>query len=111
MMRLILVTAAASLALAASASASPAGPTLIIHQMVADYAKWRPVYDAHKPVRDSAGLRNCRVQSATDDANDVLVICDVTSMAKAKAFTTSKSLADAMKGAGVVGKPGFFLQP
>jgi hypothetical protein len=111
-MRFYLTAGAAAAALlfcSSAALAGPAGPTLIIRQMVADYAKWRPGYDAHKAARDSAGLENCRVQSSTDDANDVLVICDVTSMDKAKAFTTSKSLADAMKGAGVVGKPGFYF--
>jgi hypothetical protein len=108
MMRLFLAAAAASLL---CSSAALAGPSLIIHHTVADYAKWKPAYDAHKSVRDSAGLKNCRVQASTDNANDLVVICDVTSMEKAKAFTLSKSLADAMKGAGVVGKPDFFLLP
>ena len=32
----------------------PGPPLLVIHQRVADYAKWRPVYDAHKSARDDA---------------------------------------------------------
>ncbi len=107
MMRLFLAATAASLFLASSVSA--AGPTFVIRQTVADYAKWRPIYNAHKPVRTRVGLTNCRVQSTTDNVNDVFVTCDMADVAKAKAFTSSKNLAEAMAKAGVVGKPEFFF--
>jgi hypothetical protein len=106
MMRLFLTAAAASLSIASAASAAPAGPPLlVIHQIVADYATWRPIYDAHQPARTDAGLTNCTVRSSADDPNSVFVACVMADLAKAKAFTASKSLADAMKSAGVVGKP------
>ena len=108
-MRLFLAATAASLFLASSVSA--AGPTFVIRHTVADYAKWRPGYDAHKAVRTSAGLTNCRVQSATDNANDVVIICDMADVAKAKAFASSKNLAEVMAKAGVVGKPEFYILP
>ena len=114
MMRLILAGAAVvSLSMASQVSAAPAGPSLfVIHHTVADYAKWRPGYDAHKSVRDAAGLSNCEVRTAIGHPNDVSIACEMTDLAKAKAFTKSKSLADAMKKAGVVGKPDFyFLSP
>ena len=108
MMRLFLAGAVVSLSVVSQVSAAPAGPQLlVIHQIVADYAKWRPVYDAHKSARDEAGLTNCSVRSTTANPNDVYVACEMADLAKAKAFTTSKSLADAMKNAGVVGKPDF----
>jgi hypothetical protein len=108
MMRLVLVATALSLSAVSMAAAAPAGPALlVIHHKVADYAKWRPGYDAHKPVRTAAGLTNCRVRSSVDDPNDVFIACEMADVAKAKAFTTSPSLAKAMKGAGVVGKPDF----
>jgi hypothetical protein len=81
----------------------------MIRQTVADYAKWRPVYDAHQSVRTSAGLTNCRVQSSADNVNDVWVFCNMASVAKAKAFSASKDLAGAMARAGVVGKPDFYF--
>jgi hypothetical protein len=93
---------------ATTASASPAG-LLVIRQTVADYAKWRPAYDAHQPVRDEAGLSNCTVRSSVDNPNEVFVACTMADVSKAKAFTTSKSLADAMAAAGVVGKPDFYF--
>jgi hypothetical protein len=110
MMRLLLTAAVASLAVTSSVWAAPAGPPLlVIHTSVADYAKWRPVYDAHQPMREAAGLTNCSVRSTTDNPNDVFVACDMADVAKAKAFTRSKSLADAMRKAGVVGKPVFYF--
>ena len=81
----------------------------MIRQTVADYAKWRPLYDAHQPARDAAGLTNCHVRSTTGNPNEVFVACEMTDLAKAQAFTKSKSLADAMKNAGVVGKPDFYF--
>ena len=110
MMRSLLAGAAVSLLVVSQALAAPASPRLlVIHTMVADYAKWRPVYDAHQPARDAAGLTQCMVRSTTDNPNDVFVACQMTDVAKAKAFTASKSLADAMRKAGVVGKPVFYF--
>jgi hypothetical protein len=113
MMRLFIAGAVVSLSVVSQVSAATAGPPLlVIHQRVADYAKWRPLYDAHQSARDAAGLTNCHVRSTTSNANDVFVACEMADLAKAKAFTASKSLADAMKKAGVVGKPSFdFLGP
>jgi hypothetical protein len=106
MMRLFLTATVASLAIATSVSAAPAGPPLlVIHQIVADYAKWRPGYDAHASARTDAGLTNCSVRTEADNPNSVFVACVMADLAKAKAFTASKGLADAMKNAGVVGKP------
>ncbi|HEY2483075.1 MAG TPA: hypothetical protein VGI30_12895 [Caulobacteraceae bacterium] len=101
--------AAAAMSLACSASAGVTGKTLVIRQTVTDYAKWRPIYDAHRAVRASSGLSNCRVQSSDGDVNDVVVICDMADVAKGKAFASSKSLAEAMARAGVVGKPSFYF--
>ena len=79
--------------------------TMMIHHQVADYAKWRIAYDADQANRKAAGLTNCRVQRSLDDANDVLIMCNMTDLTKAKAFASSKMLADTMSKAGVVGKP------
>lgn len=108
MMRLFLAAAVLSLAAAASTSAAAAGsPLLVIHHKVADYAKWRPAYDADQPARTAAGLTNCQVRSRVSDANDIFIACQMADAAKARAFTTAPRLAAKMKGAGVLGKPEF----
>lgn len=107
-MKRMIIAAAAALAVAGSASAAPVG-LLVVHQTVADYAKWRPGFDAHKPARDAAGLTDCQVRQAGGDPNNVYVACQMSDLAKAKAFTESPGLADAMKHAGVTGKPEFIF--
>ena len=86
--------------------------TMIVHHQVADYAKWRVAYDADEPGRTAGGLVNCRVQRSLDNANDVVVTCNMTDIAKARAFASSKKLMDTMTKAGVMGKPQIlFLTP
>ncbi len=113
MKRVLLAGAVAALivgCVGSTALAAPGGgPLLVIRAKVADYAKWRPVYDAHQSARDEAGLTNCMVRSTVENPNEVFVACLFADLAKAKAFTTSKSLADAMREAGVVGRPEFFF--
>ena len=123
-MRLLIAATAAALAISAaiaeprtmmgsgpmrSSGMSMDGQTLTIHHQVADYAKWRVVYDADQPNRKAAGLTNCRVQRSMDDANDILISCDMADVAKARSFTSSKTLADTMSKAGVMGKPQFMF--
>lgn len=83
--------------------------TMLIHHQVTDYAKWRTAYDADQTNRKAAGLTNCRVQRSMDDANDVMISCSMTDVAKARAFTSSPALKDTMSKAGVIGKPQFLF--
>ena len=87
-------------------SARMMGPgTMIIHHKVTDYAKWRVAFDADQVNRTAAGLSNCKVQRSMDDANDVMISCAMADVAKARSFADSKTLADTMSKAGVMGKP------
>jgi len=120
-MRLLFAATAAALTISAAAAEPPTvgsgpmrssgmsmgGQTMTIHHQVADYAKWRVAYDADQANRKAAGLTNCRVQRSMDDANDVLISCDMADVTKARSFTSSKALADTMYKAGVMGKPQF----
>lgn len=63
-------------------------PTLAAQITIGDYAKWRPVFDKNKPLRDKAGLRNVRVD-----------------VAKAREALGSPEIRSAMQEAGVVGPP------
>ena len=108
----MLAAAVAVISMAAPAFAKDASAKMIIHNAVADYAKWRPVYDADTENRTKAGLTDCQVHASADNANDLFVVCDMADLAKGKAFATSKALATTMAGAGVIGKPDiYFLTP
>ena len=59
-------------------------PTLAVQLKIGDYAKWRPVFEKHKALRDKAGFTNTHVYRQADDANGVLIWTDVADVAKAR---------------------------
>jgi hypothetical protein len=99
-----LISAAIMLATNTLASA---GEVFVIHHKVADYAKWRPVFDQHKATQEAAGLTNPRVYHALDNTHDITIVFDMADAAKAKAFAASKDLRARMTAAGVQGRPTF----
>ncbi len=90
--------------------ATPASPaiTMLIKQKVANFAKWFPGYEAHDSARAASGLHNFVVGRGIKDSNMVLVALHVDDTTKAKQFAMSPGLMEAMKKAGVIGKPTFF---
>jgi len=91
----------------ASAAVAHAAEVFVIHHAVADYAKWRPVFNSDKPNQEAAGLTNPRVYHSLSDPNDITIVFDMADPTKAKAFATAKRLKTKMAEAGVVGKPQF----
>jgi hypothetical protein len=78
---------------------------MIIHHRVQNYETWRPVYDAHEPVRNAAGLSNGRVFRSAEDPDDLVILFDMADRQKAEAFVASENLKVAMQRSGVQGKP------
>jgi hypothetical protein len=78
---------------------------LTLHFKVTDYTAWRNGYDAHEQNRRSAGITNGRVFRRVEDPNDVVVVQDVTDVAKARTFVTSEDVKATMQKSGVIGSP------
>jgi len=92
--------------------AAEAAGVMIVRHEVANYAKWRPVFDADSANQLAAGLTNPRVYQAAGDPGDVTILFDMADLAKAQAFGASDALKAAMMKAGVTGKPEVsFLNP
>ena len=96
---------ASVLGLSLMTGAAHAAGMMIIHHKVANYAKWRPVFNADKPDQKAAGLTDPRVYQAVGDPNDLTITFDMADPARAKAFATAPKLKLVMKNAGVIGKP------
>jgi hypothetical protein len=79
--------------------------TLFVRHTVADYAKWRAVYDDFGAARGPLGVTGAAVYQAADNPNDITVTHDFASLDKAHAFAGSSELKNAMANAGVVGAP------
>ncbi len=82
---------------------------ILVRHKVADFAKWKPVYDAHLSARQNAGLKEEHLFRDADDPNEVLLLFSAEDLDKAKAFTTSDDLRQAMEKAGVSEKPDVYF--
>jgi heme-degrading monooxygenase HmoA len=82
---------------------------MLIRHKVADFAKWRPVYDAHASARHNAGLKEEHLLRNADDPNEVILLFSTEDLDNAKAFTASDDLRQVMQKAGVSDKPDVYF--
>jgi uncharacterized protein YbjT (DUF2867 family) len=80
---------------------------MAIKHKVRDFGSWKSVYDSFPPT--AAGALFARVNRATEDTNDVLVVTGWNTVKDAQAFKSNPELASKMAAAGVVGPPRFEL--
>jgi hypothetical protein len=82
---------------------------VLVRHNVADFAKWKPVYDAHLAARQKAGLREKNLLRGVDNPNEVVLLFEAEDLKRAQTFVESSDLREAMQRAGVVGKPDVLL--
>jgi len=82
---------------------------MLVRHKVADFAKWKPVYDAHSSSRQKAGLKEEHLFRNAEDPNEVLLLFSMEDVDKAKAFAASDDLREAMKKSGVSDKPDVYF--
>ena len=79
---------------------------LYVRHTVEDYAKWKEGFDKHAPARQAGGATDeAYVMRNVDDPNEITAILGWSDLEKARAFTQSASLKEAMQKAGVTGPP------
>jgi hypothetical protein len=88
---------------------APAKPSnvMVMQFKVADFAKWKPMYESRDSIRHSYGLSNYIVGRGLDDPNMAIVFLKMEDASKAKELTASQGMKDRMKEAGVTGKASF----
>lgn len=93
-------------------SASPASTIvntpqnmLVVMHKVANYSKWKPIYDGHDTARLAAGLHNYVIGRGVQDSNMLLIALKADDTTKAKVFSKDPGLKQAMQKGGVVGVP------
>ena len=82
---------------------------MLIRHKVADFAKWKPIYDAHDSARQNAGLREEYLLRNVDDPNELILLFSAEDLEKAKAFAASDDLRQSMQRAGVIDKPDVYF--
>ena len=84
---------------------------MLVRHKVADFAKWKPVYDDHLPARQKAGLKEVHLLRNIEDSNEVILLFSVEDPDKAKAFAASDYLRQVIQKAGVNDEPDvYFLE-
>jgi hypothetical protein len=82
---------------------------LLVRHKIADFAKWKVVYDSHEPIRQAAGLVEEHIWHNVDIKNEVFVLSAVHDLEKARAFLSSADLREAMERAGVIDEPNVYF--
>jgi hypothetical protein len=79
--------------------------TMFVKIRVANFEKWRKVYDRLERIREQHGFFGHSIYRDASDPNIVLILNHAKDMAEAKKFGASQTLHDAMAEAGVQGPP------
>lgn len=78
---------------------------MFVRHTVRNYGKWRRGYNAFDRERRKMGVKRHAVFRSVANPNDVTVWHDFASIAKGKAFASSRRLREVMKAAGVKSAP------
>lgn len=79
--------------------------TVLTHIQVQDYAKWRPVFDELKALREAHSLTTERVLRSTANPNEIFIEMNYRDAAAGRAYMTSPELRAGMQKAGVLPPP------
>jgi hypothetical protein len=80
---------------------------LLIRVRVADYAKWKSIFDERQSSRTQHGGKRHWIYRSADDGNDVAISIEFPTADQAKAYAADPGLREAMSRAGVSGQPEF----
>ena len=79
---------------------------IYVRHNVEDYARWREGFDKHAPARQASGATDeVYIMRNVDDPNEITAVLGWSDLEKARTFTQSASLKEAMQEAGVTGSP------
>jgi len=81
---------------------------LFVRHKVADFARWKGVFDSYAAAQEESGLVIDRLLHTTDDPPEVVMLFRVTDVKKAEAFMNTPEAAAAKDESGVIGEPEFF---
>lgn len=80
-------------------------PWTYVRHRVADYNKWKEVYDQTAEFKRRYGWKRYQLFQVAGDRTDILVLEEFATVEQARAFLASDDLRMAMEHAGVIGPP------
>jgi hypothetical protein len=83
---------------------------MLCRNRVADFSKWKGVFDSHAQAHRDAGLNLKEIWRAVEEPNNVFFLFEVTDNGKARAFISNPAAAEAAKTSGVLDGEYHFLE-
>ena len=74
---------------------------MLCRNRVADFARWKAVFDSHETAHQDAGLRLAGIWRSVEEPNNVFFMFEVTSMQKAREFISAPPAQDAADDMGI----------
>jgi hypothetical protein len=78
---------------------------MAITHIVKDFAVWKKIFDEHESMRKANGITVRAIGRDMKNPNKVLLFLNIEDLQKAKDFSMSKDLKEAMQKSGVISKP------
>jgi hypothetical protein len=78
---------------------------VLVHHEVADYHRWRAVFDSALDFRHHGGEQSCRIFRKTGNPNDLTLLFEWDNLEHAQRYMSSPELRSKMGEAGVQGVP------
>ena len=75
---------------------------MLCRNRVADYSKWKAVFDSNAEAGRGAGLKLVNLRRAVDEPNNVFFMFEVANMDSAREFISNPEAAESGKVSGVV---------
>jgi hypothetical protein len=83
---------------------------LLCRNRVADFSKWKAVFDSHADAHCEAGLRLLDLWRGVEEPNNVFFLFEVANVEHARAFLSDPAAAEAGSTAGVLDGEYHFLE-
>lgn len=78
---------------------------VLVRHKVADYEKWKSVFDEHATMRKASGSKGGRLFRNANDPNETVILLEWDGLERARQFVQSPDLKEAMERAGVADQP------
>jgi heme-degrading monooxygenase HmoA len=78
---------------------------VIVKHKVADYARWKAIFDADSANRQAGGSRGGQLFRSASDPNELVVLLEWDLLETARQYAQSEDFHEVMQRAGVVGRP------
>jgi hypothetical protein len=83
---------------------------MLCRNRVADFPRWKAIFDSHAQAHRAAGLRLRDLWREVEEPNNVFFVFEVISLDKAQAFISDPAAAETGKSSGVLDGEYHFLE-